>query len=90
MRRSRLLISGVAIAALAFGAVSCGDEGPAVTCVDWDHDKVKKTVTPQPKRTYNKTLKRWENGPTPKPYVTQYTKVECEEWETESPTPTSS
>jgi hypothetical protein len=56
--------------------------------VDWDHDKVKVTVTPSPDKTYDKIKKRWVNGPTPKPYVTTSMKVECEEWE--SPTPTNS
>lgn len=86
----RLIVSGIAIAALSFGAVSCGDGGPSAKCVDWDHDKVKVTVTPDPKRTYDKKQKRWENASTPTPYVTESMRVECEEWETQSPDPTES
>lgn len=84
----RLLASGVAVAALCFGAVSCGDDGPSTGCVDWDHDKVKVTVTPKPDRSWDTKKKKWVTGSTPKPYVTESMKVECEEWE--SPTPTNS
>lgn len=86
----RLLASGMVVAALSLGAVSCGNGDSGPRCVDYDHDKVKVTVTPAPKRTYDKLQKRWENGPTPKPYVTESMRVQCEEWETESPTPTNS
>ena len=84
------LVSVAAVVALAFGAVSCAEGGPSAKCVDWDHDKVTKTVTPKPNKTWNSKKKKWVTGSTPKPYVTTSTKVECEEWETLSPTPTSS
>lgn len=86
----RLAVIGIVVVALGFGAVSCGDGGPSVTCVDWDTKKVKKTVTPSPERTYNKKKKRWENGSTPKPYKTTIKTRYCDEWETEPPTPTDS
>jgi hypothetical protein len=68
-----------------FAGIASFDTGPSRTCVDWDRDKVKVTVTPKPDRTYDRRQKRWENGPTPKPYVTTTTKVECEEWESSTP-----
>lgn len=86
----RLIVSGITIAALGLSAVSCGDGGPSAKCVDWDHDKVKVTVTPKPGKTWDTRLKKWVTGPTPKPYVTESMKVECEEWETQSPAPTES
>ena len=94
--RARLLVSGAAVAALAFGAVSCTDGAESAECVNWDHDKIKVTVTPSPsqvrKQVYDKVLKkkvwRWVDKNTPKPYVTTSMKVECEEWAT--PTPTNS
>lgn len=99
-RVKRILATGTALVALSFGAVSCVDSGPGLSkhCVDWDHDKVKRTVSPKPgkvhakvwDRSKHKYVDKWVDGPTPKPYVTSYMKVECEEWVTESPTPTNS
>lgn len=86
----RLLVTGAVIASLGLGAVSCADGGPTAKCVDWDHDKVTRTVTPTPERTWDRKKKKWVYGSTPKPYVTSSMKVECEEWETLSPTPTDS
>jgi hypothetical protein len=94
----RLAIAGTVIAALAFGTVSCGEGGPSATCVDWDTKKVTKTVTPKAEKVRKKvwdTAKRkyvwkWVDGKTPAPYKTTVKTRYCDEWETESPTPTNS
>jgi hypothetical protein len=94
MRNPLVFVSAVILALLGLvGVGACMtvvgiDSGPSRTCVDWDSKKVKTTVTPEPKRTYNRTTKRWVNGATPKPYPTTVKTQYCEEWETESESPT--
>lgn len=91
--KARVTLAGAALAALAFGAVSCGSDGPSVHCADWDSHKVTKTVTPKPdrisKRVYDshkrKYVTKWVDGSTPRPYKTKTTSRYCDEWVTESP-----
>lgn len=82
-----LILAVIGIGA-CMATVASLDSGPSRTCVDWDTKKVTKTVTPDPKRTYDKKKKKWVNGPTPKPYKTTTKTKYCDEWETQSPTPT--
>lgn len=79
----KLVVSGIAIAALGLSVVSCGDSGPS--CVDWDTHKVKQTVTPKPEKVHKKG--KWVNGRTPAPYVTTIKTKYCDEWETKSSSP---
>lgn len=92
----RVVIAGVAIAALALGAVSCGSNGgPSAHCVDWDTHSVSKMVTPAPVKTYKrvweprtrKYVNKWVDGRTPAPYLTTIRTRHCDQWVTESPTP---
>lgn len=94
----RVILTGAALVALGFSAVSCGDNGPSTHCVDWDTHRVTKTVTPAPtkvhKKVYDKLkhkkVYKWVDGKTPAPYQTTTTTRHCDEWVTESPTPDNS
>jgi hypothetical protein len=94
----RVLLSGAALVAFGFGAVSCGSGGPSAHCADWDTHRVTTIVTPGPKKVYKrvydsskrKYVHKWVNGSTPAPYQTTTTSRHCDEWVTESPTPNNS